>query len=92
MDKVTYIKKSPLTKRTYDYFSDDICRILNFEQAFYYIEEKGIIPLDIVLSNDRQRQGKKVVLFLFSKQETQAAYSEWNERNKEGRKDENNIS
>jgi len=37
----------------------------------------GIVPLDIVLSDDRKRPGKKILLFLFSKAETQEAYKEW---------------
>lgn len=76
----TFIKRSPITGRKYDYFGDDVIRLLNFEQSFFYIEEMGIIPLDIVLSDDRKRPGKKVVLFLFSKQETQDAYKAWCER------------
>jgi hypothetical protein len=43
----------------------------------------GIIPLDIVLSDDRNRPGKKVVLFLFSRQETKEAYSAWCNRKHE---------
>ena len=77
MEKVSFIKRSPITGRKYDYFSDDVIRLLNFQQAFYYIEDKGIVPLDIVLSDDRKRPGKKVVLFLFSKEETKDAYNDW---------------
>lgn len=85
MEKVSFIKRSPITGRKYDYFGDDVIRLVNFEQAFFYIEEKGIIPLDIVLSDDRQRRGRKIVLFLFSKAETWEAYAEWcnREHNKE---------
>lgn len=83
MDKVSYIKRSPITGRKYDYFDDDVVRLLNFEQSFFYIEEMGIIPLDIVLSDDRNRPGKKVVLFLFSRQETKDAYSAWCNRKHE---------
>lgn len=70
-------KRSPITRRRYDYFSDDVVRLVNFSQAFYYIEDMGIVPLDIVLSEDRKRPGKKVVLFLFSKEETKDAYAAW---------------
>lgn len=77
MNKISYIKRSPITGRRYDYFGDDVIRLLNFEQSFFYIEEMGIIPLDIVLSDDRKRPGKKVVLFLFSKEETREAYNAW---------------
>lgn len=73
-------KRSPITGRKYDYFSKDNVRILNFEQAFFYCEEKGIVPLDIVLSDDRQRPGKKVIIFIFSREETRQAYIDWCER------------
>lgn len=82
--KTEFWKRSPITRREYDYFSDDIVRILNFSQAFFYCQDKGIVPLDIVLSDDRQRPGKKVIIFLFSRQETHDAYIEWVTRNKEG--------
>lgn len=77
MSKVSYMKRSPITGRKYDYFGDDVIRLLNFRQSFFYIEEMGVVPLDIVLSDDRKRQGKKVVLFLFSKEETREAYDAW---------------
>ena len=76
-DKVSFIKRSPITGRKYDYFSDDVIRLINFSQIFYYVEDCGIVPLDIVLSDDRQRPGKKIILFLFSKAETHDAYIEW---------------
>lgn len=79
----SYMKRSPITGRTYDYFSDDIVRILNFEQAFFYIDEMGIIPLDIKLSDDRKRVGKKIIVFLFSRAESKDAYSAWCEREHE---------
>lgn len=77
-----FIKRSPITGRKYDYFSKDILRIVNFEQSFFYIEEYNIIPLDIILSDDRQRPGKKIVLFLFDKNETKEAYAAWCTRKK----------
>ena len=83
MSETVFIKRSPITGRKYNYFSDDIVRILNFEQAFYYVEEMGIIPLDITLSDDRKKPGKKVILFLFSREETRDAYASWCEREHE---------
>lgn len=80
MEKTSFIKRSPITGRKYDYFSDDTIRLLNFQQAFFYIDDMGIIPLDIVLSDDRKHPGKKVILFLFSRAETQSAYNIWCER------------
>jgi hypothetical protein len=38
------------------------------------------VPIDVMLSDDRKRPGKKIVLFLFSKEETKDAYTAWCER------------
>lgn len=73
----TYWKRSAVTGRKYDYFSKDILRIINLQQVDYYMNECGIMPLDIMLSDDRNRPGKKIVLFCFSKQETKDAYDNW---------------
>lgn len=81
--KTKFIKRSTVTGRKYDYFDDDVIRLLNFHQAFFYIDEMGITPLDITLSDDRKNPGKKVVVFLFSKQETKEAYNAWCEREHE---------
>ncbi len=72
-----FYKRSSITGRKYDYFSKDILRIINLQQVDFYMNEKGIIPLDIMLSDDRNKPGKKVVLFLFSREETKEAYSDW---------------
>lgn len=77
-----FIKRSPITGRKYNYFSKDIIRIVNFHQAFYYIEN-GIIPLDIVLSKDRNNSDKNIILFLFSKEESQYIYNQWINHRKE---------
>ena len=79
----TFIKRSPVTGRKYDYFSKDVLHIVNFEQSFFYINEFGIVPLDIVLSEDRKRPGKKIILFLFDKNETKEAYDAWVKRGEE---------
>ena len=78
-----YWKRSPVTGRKYDYFSKDVIHILNLAQADFYMNERGIMPLDIMLSDDRKRPGKKVVLFCFSKEETKDAYIAWCEREHE---------
>lgn len=88
MGTTTFIKRSPITGRKYDYFSKDVLHLINFSQCFFYIEEYNIIPLDIVLSDDRQRPGKKIVMFLFDKNETKEAYEAWCKRGKEENKDE----
>ncbi len=75
-------KRSPVTGRKYDYFSKDVLRIVNLQQVDYYMNECGIVPLDIVLSDDRKCPGKKIVLFCFSREETKQAYNQWVEMGK----------
>jgi len=72
-NKTHYFKRSPITGRKYDYFDSDTIRIVNFEQSFAYINA-GVIPLDIVMSNDRKNPNKKIVLFIFSRKETEHLY------------------
>lgn len=81
--KETYIKRSPITGRKYDYFSKDIVHLVNLAQCDFYMNECGVMPLDIMLSDDRKNPGKKVVLFCFSKEETRDAYIAWCERQRE---------
>lgn len=44
------------------------------------MNECDLVPIDVMLSDDRKRPGKKIVLFLFSKEETKDAYAAWCER------------
>lgn len=76
-------KRSPITGRKYDYFSKDIVHLVNLAQCDYYMNECGVMPLDIMLTDDRQRPGKKIVLFCFSKEETKEAYQAWCTRDHE---------
>ena len=88
-----FIKRSPVTGRKYDYFSKDVLHLVNLSQVDYYMTNFNIMPLDIVLSDDRKHPGKKIVLFMFSKEETADAYKSWIERGLEMKKDESsNIS
>lgn len=73
-------KRSPLTGQKYDYFSKDILHIVNLSQVDFYMNECDLVPIDVMLSDDRKRPGKKIVLFLFSKEETKDAYTAWCER------------
>ena len=59
-------KRSPVTGRKYDYFSKDVVHLVNLAQCDYYMNECGVMPLDIMLTDDRKRPGKKIVLFCFS--------------------------
>lgn len=73
-------KRSPVTGRKYNYFSKDVLHIVNLSQVDFYMNECGIMPLDIMLTDDRKRPGKKMVLFCFSKEESKEAYNLWCER------------
>lgn len=75
-NKTHYWKRSPITGRKYDYFDSDTIRIINFEQSFAYINA-GVVPLDIVMSTDRKNPNKKIVLFIFSRSETEELYQLW---------------
>lgn len=70
-----YLKKSRLTGQYYNLFDDSIIRILNPQQVAAYIEY-GLMPIDIYTSKD-EKTGKKVLVFLFDRQETKAAYDLW---------------
>lgn len=71
-----YIKRG-ISGKKYDYFSKDYVRILNLQQIDFYINEFGITPIDVVISDDRKNPDKKVVLFVFKKDETYEAYDAW---------------
>ncbi len=68
------IIKSNLSNR--DYSSYDNIRILNAKQAAYYWEN-GVEPLDIYLGSTKL--GEPVVVFIFSKKQTQetGVYDAW---------------
>lgn len=71
-----YIKRG-ISGRKYDYFSKDYVRILNLQQIDFYINEFNVTPIDVVISDDRKNPDKKVVLFVFKKDETYDAYDAW---------------
>ena len=85
-----YIKRSPVTGRKYDYFSKDVLHLVNLEQCDWYMNECGIMPLDIMLSEDRKRPGKKIVLFCFDKNECRDAYLSWLKRGEEKKNQKEN--
>lgn len=71
-----YYKTSKITGRTYDLF--DIVRILNIQQAIWYIQNS--VPLeDIEISEDR-KTGVPVLVFYFSRTLSQKSYADWCER------------
>lgn len=77
-----YIKRG-ISGKKYDYFSKDYVRILNLQQIDFYINEFNIVPIDVIISDDRKNPDRKVVLFVFKKDETYAAYDAWVKRGQE---------
>ena len=69
--------KSGMTHRTLD-FEDNIV-ILNPKQAAFYWEEKGVQPVHIYPSRDKNTNDP-IIIFVFPKSATQDAYREWLER------------
>jgi hypothetical protein len=67
---------SKITGKKYDIFSQ--IRILNIQQVIFYLQN-GVYFNDIELSKDR-KTGLPVMVFLFTKDDTKAAYAEWIER------------
>lgn len=60
------------------YENNDFVRILNWKQATFYWAIKGIEPLSVYPSKDF-KTGEALIVFTFSKSETQEAYKEWME-------------
>ena len=77
-----YIKRG-ISGKKYDYFSKDYVRILNLQQIDFYINEFNITPIDVIISDDRKNPDKKVVLFVFKKDQTYEAYDAWVKRGQE---------
>lgn len=74
MDKVKFIKRSPVTQKKYDYFSNDIIRVLNLRQAMGYLNY-GVELLDIYTSRDKD--DNPVLVFVFDKESSKPAYDLW---------------
>lgn len=58
-----------------DYTSKEVVRILNIEQQIFY-NEHGVYPIDLYPSYD-DRMDRKVVVFIFAKQDTNQVYQQW---------------
>ncbi len=68
-------KRSYVTGKTYDYFSNNIVRILNLKQAMAFISN-GAELIDIYTTKDR-KSGESVLLFVFDKDSTKDLYELW---------------
>lgn len=67
---------SKITGRTYELFSQ--IRILNIQQCIFYLEN-GVVLNDIEISEDRKTH-QPVMVFLFNREDTYAAYDKWCDR------------
>ena len=74
-----YIKYSHITGRTYNIF--ECVRILNIEQAIFYIKH-NVKLMDLQIS-ENHKTNKPIFVYIFKKKDTHEAYDLWC-RNKEG--------
>ena len=70
-----YWKKSYVTGKKYNYFGDDIIRLVNLSQCMAYISN-GAELLDIYTSRNRATDDP-MLIFVFSKNSTRELYSKW---------------
>ena len=75
MEHISYIKRSPVTGKKYDYFSKDIIRIVNLMQAMAYISN-GAEVIDIYTSKDLKTE-KPILIFVFNREATKQLYDAW---------------
>ena len=68
-------KRSNITRKTYNYFSTDIVRILNLKQAMAFISN-GAELIDIYTSKDRKTDNP-ILIFVFDKESTKDLYELW---------------
>lgn len=74
MGEVSFIKRSQVTGKKYDYFSDQIVRVLNLKQAMAYLNF-GVELLDIYTSRDKE--DRPVLVFVFDRESSREAYDLW---------------
>lgn len=73
--KTEFWKRSPITRREYDYFSDDIVRILNIDQAAAYLKN-GVELIDIYVSKDKVKD-KDLLVFVFDRESSKPFFDLW---------------
>ena len=73
---IEYWKRSQVTGKKYDYFSESIIRIINLKQAMSYLSN-GAELMDIYTSRNR-KTNDPVLVFVFNKNEKlQELYDLW---------------
>lgn len=70
-----YFKRSQVTGKIYDYFSDDVVRIGNLYQSMAYISNGGEL-LDIYTSRNR-RTNDPILIFVFDRGSVKELYDLW---------------
>ena len=75
MEKVSYMKRSPVTGKRYNYFGQDIIRIVNLMQAMAYLSN-GAEVIDIYTSQDKDT-GKPILIFVFNREQTKPLFDAW---------------
>ena len=70
-----YYKRSQVTGKTYEYFSDDVVRIGNLYQSMAYISN-GAELLDIYTSRNR-RTNDPILIFVFQRESVKELYDLW---------------
>ena len=75
MEKVSFIKRSPITGKKYDYFGTDIVRILNIDQAAAYLKN-DVELIDVYVSKDRVKD-KNVLVFVFDRESSKPFFNLW---------------
>ena len=69
-----YWKRSSVTGKKYNYFSNDIVRILNIDQAAAYLKH-DVELIDIYTSYDKNK--KNILVFVFDKNSSKECYDLW---------------
>lgn len=74
--------KRGISGKLYNYFSKDIVHIINLSQVEFY-GENNVMPIDVVISDDRKHPGKKLVVFIYEKDKTKDVFMAWSNREHE---------
>lgn len=72
---IEYWKRSPVTGKKYNYFGDDILRIVNLRQSMAYLSN-GAKLLDVYTSKNRATN-EPMLVFVFDKDSTKELYDAW---------------
>lgn len=71
----SFIRRSQVTGKKYDYFSKDLVRIVNIDQAAAYLKHE-VELIDIYTSQDKQTK-KNILVFVFDKESSKECFDLW---------------